>query len=211
MQSYCKNYVILGCICSSIWSSSPLNSIIFFLSSSSSFLNTYFSVNPNCIFYSSSYSYILFLSSSYPSIFKKWWFLPSKISDNLFPYSMFLFIFHIIPSIISTSNSLPSILFSIFFDSKWNSDLNRFFTICSVRLPPKIFDTFDHFLPCFKIASTNCRSSWAVQDALTVFGFKWLIQCSLHCLAVLKYFLLEMIKSYLAISFHLFLILLDLD
>ena len=99
----------------------------------------------------------------------------------------------------------------ILLSSKWYNDLNLFLTMCSVLLPPSFLETLDHFLPSYLTASTRLKSSRAVQFLLTGTGSRWLIQYSRHCLAVLKYFLPERMNNSLAISFHLFLMLLALN
>lgn len=65
--------------------------------------------------------------------------------------------------------------------------LNLFLTMCSVRVPWSILETLAHLLPTTLTASTSSMSSLNFHTLRMGLGSRWLIQCSRHCLAVLKY------------------------
>lgn len=93
---------------------------------------------------------------------------------------------------------------SCFFISALKIELYLFLTVCSVLVFPIAFAIVAHFFPSFKTESISMKSYDNVHFSLDFPGSRWFIHLYLHCLGVLKYFLLDSMKSFLAISLHLY-------
>lgn len=89
------------------------------------------------------------------------------------------------------------------FDSLVNRDLNLFLMECSFLLLLSFFDIEAHFFPLYFTYSINMKSSDSSQYFFSFDGSKWFNQRYRHCLAVLKYFLLDSMNKAFPKSLHL--------